>query len=155
MILSVAIKALRGRRRWLKAKRKYGLADRGIYLIMFPDSDRKFNEAALRHVDDFLDYRKGKAVVILTTDEWVAANAKNFSKRVKSVDLITSYDYGYYSYYYYYYGFSEQFIMMSLRGQHGKRLALSEGVCGIDKEDMACLGLYIIRNWTGAETAGG
>ena len=148
MILSAAIKALRGRRLWLKAKRKYGLADSGIYLIMLPDSDKEFNEAALRHVDDFLDYRKGDAVVILTADEWTAANAQNFSRRVKSVDLITPRDCRYYSYYYYY-GFSEQFIMVSLQGHHGERLALSEGICGIDKEDMACLGLYIIRNWTG------
>jgi hypothetical protein len=133
MILSAAIKALRGRRLWLKAKRKYGLADRGIYLIMLPDSDREFNEAALRHVDDFLDYRKGNAVVILTADEWTAANAQNFSKRIKSVDLITPRDCRYYSYYYYYYGFSEQFIMVSLQGQYGERLALSEGVCGIDR----------------------
>jgi hypothetical protein len=155
MILSAAIKALRGRRLWLKAKREYDLADRGIYLVMMPDSDREFNEAALRHVDDFLDYRKGGAVVILTADEWTAANARSFSKRVKSVDWITPRDCCYYSYYYYYYNFSEQFIMASLKGLYGRRLALSEGVGGIDKEDMACLGLYIIRNWTGAKNTGG
>jgi hypothetical protein len=122
---------------------------------MFPDSDREFNEAALRRVDDFLDYRKGQAVVILTTDEWAAENAQSFSKRIKSVDLITPLDYCHFHNYYYYYGFSEQFIMASLRGKHGERLALSEGICGIDKEDMACLGLFIIRDWTGAETTGG
>jgi hypothetical protein len=153
MILSTALKALRGRRLWLKAKRKYGLADGGIYLVMLPDSDRQFNEAALQHVDVFLDYRKGSAAVVLTVDEWVVANVQHFSKRVKSVDLITPRDYRYYSDYYYYYGFSEQFIMVSLQGWHGERLALSEGICGIDKEDMACLGLYIIRDWTGV--AGG
>jgi hypothetical protein len=151
MILSIALKALRGRRLWLKVKRKYGLADRSIYLIMLPDSDREFNEAALRHVDDFLNYRKGNAVVILTTDKWTAANAQSFSKHIESVDLITLLDYYYYYHYFYYYGFSEQFIMVSLQGQHGKRLALSEGICGIDKEDMACLGLFIIRDWTGTE----
>jgi hypothetical protein len=149
MIFSTTIKALRGRRRWLKIKRKYGVDKSGIYVIMMPDSDCEFNEFALRHIDDFLNYRKGNSVVILTTDKWVADNAKRFSERIAAVELITLCDYDFYHYYhyYYYYGFSERFIMMSLQGGYGRRLALAENINGITKEDMVCFGLYIIRNW--------
>jgi hypothetical protein len=158
MIFSTTIKALRGRRRWLKIKRKYSIYKSGIYVIMMPDSDCEFNEFALRHIDDFLNYRKGNSVVILTTDKWVADNAKRFSERIAAVELITQHDYCYYYcyyYHYYYYGFSEQFIMMSLQGVYGKRLALLENMRGITKEDMVCLGLYMIRNWVGYEAQNG
>lgn len=146
------IKAFRGRMRWVKAKRKYDIDNNNIYIILFPDSDRDFNEAALKHIDDFLDYRKGNSVVILTIDEWVSQNASKFSSRITAIEKITMNDCGYYcQYHYYYYGFSEQFIMMSLQGNYGRRLSLVENVYGITREDMACLGLYIIRNWNTAE----
>jgi len=158
MIFSMMMKALRGRRRWLKVKRKYSVDKNGVYVIMMPDADRELNEYALRHIDDFLNYRKGGAVVILTTDEWVESNANRFSERIAAIELITQRDYRYFSYYYYYYyyyGFSERFIMMSLQGSYGERLALADHVNGITKEDMACLGLYIIRNWTKNEVSNG
>ena len=157
MILPTAVMALRGRRRWLKVKRAYGVSRNGVYVILMSDSDRALNECALRHIDDFLDYRKGISAVILTTEEWVADNANQFSDRIAAVELITQRDCrclsGYY--YYYSYGFSEQFIVLSLRGVYGERLALAENVNGITKEDMCCLGLYIIRNWTGTDTSNG
>ncbi|MCL2284583.1 MAG: hypothetical protein FWC26_14815 [Fibromonadales bacterium] len=154
MIFSTVVKALRGRRRWLKMKRKYGVDKNNIYVIMMPDSDREFNEIALRHIDDFLNYRKGSSVVVLTTDEWVASNASMFSERIVATEFITMQDYYYYRCYYcyYYHGFSEQFIIMSLQGYYGKRLMLTENVNGITKEDMACLGLYIIRDWKETKT---
>jgi len=152
MIFFTMLKALHGRKRWMKIKRKYGIDKNNGYVIMMPDSDREFNEFALRNLDNFLNYRKGNSAVILTTDEWVASNAKCFSERIAATELITQYDYHCYSFYhyYYYYGFSERFIMMSLQGAYGKRLALAESMNGITKEDMLCLGLYIIRNWTRA-----
>jgi len=157
MILSTMFKALRGRNRWLKTKRKYSIDKKqGTYVIMFPDSDREFNESALRHVDDFLNFRKGQSVIILTTDEWVPQNAKSFSDKITATELITKKDcdsfYSYYFWMYYHYvGFSEQFIIMSLQRCFGKRLALAEGVHRITQEDMSCLGLYIIRNWSGVK----
>jgi hypothetical protein len=153
MIFSAMIKALRGRKLWLKTKRKYDIDKNNNYVIMMPDSDNEFNEFALRHIDDFLNYRKGNSVVILATDAWTVNNAKYFSERIIATELIMRHDCDYYSYYhnYYYLGFSERFIIMSLQDDYGKRLALAKNVNGITKEDMACLGLYIIRNWTGTE----
>ena len=148
MIFSTMIKALRGRKRWLKVKRRYDVEKNGIYVIVMPDDDREFNEYALRHVDDFLDYRKATSAVILTTDEWTADNAQTFSERIAATEMMTQSDYHFFNAYYYYQGFSVQFIMASLQGDHGKRLALAQDVNGITKEDMACLGLYIIRDWT-------
>jgi hypothetical protein len=140
-------KALSGRRRWLQAKHKYGIEKNGVYLVVMPDADQEFNEHALRHLDDFLDYRKGSAAVILTTDEWVADSAHTFSRRISAIERITEREQYHLSQYYYYSHFSEHFVMMSLQGVYGKRLALACGVNGITKEDMACLGLYVIRNY--------
>ena len=148
------IRAFRGRLCWVKTKKKYGLDDSPIYVLLFPDSDHQFNEVSLKNIDNFLKYRKGQSVVILTTDDWVYNNANKFSVNIQAVERITKQDYYYYNcyhYYYYhynrYYSFSEQFIMMSLQGDYGKRLSLAENVHGITKEDMACLGLYVIRSW--------
>jgi len=124
MILSTMFKALRGRNRWLKTKRKYAIDKKqGTYVIMLPDSDREFNESSLRHIDDFLNFRKGQSVIILTTDEWVLEKANEYSDMITAIELITEKDYCYFcSYHHYYFGFSEQFIMMSLQGDYGKRL---------------------------------
>jgi hypothetical protein len=147
------VHAFLGRRRWLKVKRKYDVEKNGVYVVMMPDADRELNEAALRNIDGFLDYRKGNKAVILTTDEWVMDNSPGFSNRIEAVERISERDYNYYYsyyYYYYYFGFSEKFILMSLQGIHGKRLALAENVNGITKEELACIGLYVIRNWSKA-----
>jgi len=151
MIIKAMVRAFLGRRRWLKIKRKYNVAKNGIYVVMMPDADREFNEAALRNIDNFLDYRKGSNVIILTTDEWVAKNSHSYSNRIEAVIRISERDLRYYNcyyYYYYYFGFSERFILMSLQGIHGKRLALAENVNGISKEELVCIGLYVIRSWS-------
>jgi len=158
MIIKTMVKAFLGRWLWIKLKNKYDVENKGIYVIMMPDADREFNEFALRHIDDFLNYRKGNAAVILTTDKWTIDNSSSFSERIAATELITKRDYHYYYhyyYYYYYYGFSENFIMMSLQGCYGKRLALAEHLNGITKEDMVCLGLYVIRNWEEIEASNG
>ena len=155
MILSAMFKALAGRRRWLKLKRKYNIDINGYYAVMMPDADQELNEYALTHIDNFLSFRKGNGIVILTTDAWVANNADRFSDCIIAVEQITIRDFVYYNSYYYYYNFSERFIMVSLRGNYGIRLSLAENVNGITKEDMTCLGLYIIRNWAETGAANG
>ena len=155
MILARLLKALRGRKRWLNLKRKYSIEKNAIYVIMMPDDDREFNELALRHVDNFLNYRKGHSVVILTTDEWVATNAQQFSKRIAATEFITQRDCCYLIHCYYCDFFDESFIMLSLQSYYGERLALAENVNGITKEDLSCLGLYVIRNWTRSEAMDG
>ena len=149
MIIKTMINALLGRRRWMKIKRRHNVDKGNVYVIAMPDADREFNEFALRNIDVFLNYRKGNKAVVLTTDEWVVNNSSRFSERIISAERITEFDYHcYYCYHcYYYYGFSERFVAMSLRGKYGERLALADKVNGINKEELACLGLYIIRNW--------
>jgi hypothetical protein len=151
MIFSTIIRALLGRKRWMKIKKKYAPEKKGIYVIVMPDDNMAFNEAALRHIDDFLSYRKGRGVLILTTEEWVEQNARQFSDKIISVERITVRDYGYLRSYVDYYNFSEHFIIISLEGEFGRRLALAENVHGITKEDMMCIAVYIIRTWNEVE----
>ena len=157
MIISATINALIGRRMWMKIKRKYDVESNAVYVVMMPDTNRDFNKIALQHIDDFLYYRKGKGVVILTTDDWTLNSAHKFSKRIIAVELITQREHYYFVRYYYfdYYKFSENFIMMSLQGNFGERLYLAENVNGINKADMACLGLYIIRDWSSTGASNG
>jgi len=153
MIIKTVAHALLGRRLWLKVKRKYNVEKSGAYVIMMPDADREFNQAALRNIDRYLDYHKGNMAVILTTDEWTAKSAISFSERIAAAEQITEHDRYYLHHYYQYhdYFFSERFIVASLEDSRGKRLALVENLNGITKEDIACLGLFVIRDW---ETSG-
>ena len=157
MIISAVANALLGRGIWRKVKHMYNIEKGELYVIAMPDSDREFNKTALSHIDDFLNYRKGKGVVILTTDDWTEDNAQNFSKHIIAVQRITErQNYLLNRYYYFdYYKFSENFIMMSLQGNFGERLSLAESVNGINKADMACLGLYIIRDWSSTGASNG
>jgi len=149
MILKATIDAFRGRNRWIKLKRIHLIEKNGVYVIFMPDDDRDLNEAALRNIDRFLNYRKGNSVVILTTDAWVLKNAADYSKRIIAVETITERDLFYYiSYYNFsYFGFSDRFVLMSLKIGRGTRLAIVENINTIIKEEMVCLGLYIIRDW--------
>ena len=156
MIVTI-LEALRGWLWWLKIKRRYGIHRNGNFAIMMPDDDRELNEFALRHIDDFLHYRKGHSVVIFTTDEWTKNNAQRFSKHIIAVTQITEREDYYFRCYYSYYSpyCLLELVMISLQTRDGKRLAAIENINGINKEDMVCLGLYIIRNWTRNEVLDG
>jgi len=157
MIIKAIVRAFRGRLRWIKIKREYGVEENGVYAVLMPDSDRGLNESALRNIDRFLDYRKGNAVIILTSDDWTAGNARQFSERITTVDFITERDCFYLICYFYFNdcSFSERFIVISLQDSNGKRLALAENVCKIKKDDMVCLGLFLIRDWVNSEALDG
>jgi len=139
-----------GRRQWLKIKKKYDI-EKGKYLLLMPESDVEFNETALKHIDDLLQYRKGKSAVILTTDNWVFENAKNFSNNIIDVVKITEKQ----ADYHYYYLFSERFLVVSLDKPYGNTLLNAVGVNGITKEDLICLGIFLMRSWESLEETHG
>jgi len=143
--------AFAGRRLWLKIKKKYDI-ENGKYVLLMPESDRELNEAALKHIDDLLKYRKGKSVLILTTDIWVLGNAKKYSNNIIDIARITDKQARYYcSYYYYCCYFSERFLVVSLANSLFKAV----GVNGIAKEDLICLGVFLMRNWERAGECNG
>ena len=134
--------AFAGRRLWLKVKKKYDV-ENGKYVLLMPESDRELNEVALKHIDDLLKYRKGKSVLILTTDNWVLENAKKYSSNIIDVAKITDKQADCYCCYYYYSYFSERFLVVSLDNSLFKAV----GVNGIAKEDLLCLGIFLMRNF--------
>ncbi|MDR2554235.1 MAG: hypothetical protein LBC64_02295 [Fibromonadaceae bacterium] len=145
--------ALIGRRQWFKIKKKYDI-ENGKYVLLMPENDRELNETALKHVDDLLKYRKGKSVLILSTDNWVLENAKNFSNNILDVVKITEKQMDNYCYYYYYY-FSERFLIVSFTKPYGNVLFKADGINRVTKEDLICLGIFLIRSWESKEECHG
>jgi len=143
--------AFAGRRLWLKIKKKYDV-ENGKYVLLMPEKDRELNEAALKHIDDLLRYRKGKGVLILAVDDWVLGNARTYSGNIIDVAKITDKQAEYYFNYCYYCYFSERFLIVSLAKPYGNSLFKAVGVNGVTKEDLICLGVFLMRNW---ESAGG
>jgi len=139
-----------GRRLWLKIKKKYDV-ENGRYVLLMPENDRELNEAALRHIDDLLKYRKGKGVLVLTADNWVLENAGKYSGNIIDVAKITDKQARYYCSYYYYSYFSERFLIVSLSNSLFKAV----GVNGVTKEDLLCLGIFLMRNYINAEGKNG
>jgi hypothetical protein len=148
MIFSIIIKSLIGRKIWLKNKYKHNIGNEGIYMIVMPDDDQSLNEIVLQHIDDFLNYRKGKGAVILTADTWTKNNYYRFSRNILSTELLSQHELLYLLCYHRYYRFSDYFVLMSLQDSYGKRLAHAEKFHGITKVEMVCIGLYNIRDWT-------
>ncbi len=142
--------AFAGRRLWLKIKKKYDI-ENGKYVLLMPEKDRELNEAALKHVDDLLKYRKGKSVLILTTDIWVLWHAKKYSSNIIDVEKITDKQVEYYCSYYYYSCFSERFLVVSLNNSLFKAV----GINGVTKEELLCLGIFLMRNYANAEGKNG
>lgn len=147
--------ALIGRQQWLKLKKRYRIDD-GVYVLLMADKDRELNKQALLHIDDLIQFRRAKGIVILTTDGWVISNAKKFSNGIISVERITEKETDYYYYYYYYsQSFSGQYIAITLTRSFGGDLTQAVGVNGVTKEDLVCLGLYIMRSWQPLEAVNG
>ncbi|MDR1539165.1 MAG: hypothetical protein LBU32_14440 [Clostridiales bacterium] len=150
MILERLFSALSGRRLWLKLKRKYDF-DSGVFALLMPEDDIKLNFLALKHIKDLLEYRRASGVVILSANEWVLANAIRHSGQIidivqlseKSIENIISYAEFYF--------FSQWLITVSLDRPYGVKARQAIGVSGITLEDMVCLGIYCIRNWTSME----
>jgi len=139
-----------GRRLWLKIKKKYDI-ENGKYVLLMPESDRELNEAALKHIDDLLKYRKGKSVLVLATDNWVLENAKKYSGNIIDVAEITDKQADYHCCY----CFSERFLVASIAKPRGNSLFKAVGVNEIAKEDLVCLGVFLMRNWERAGECNG
>ena len=148
--------ALTGRRQWLKIKKKYDI-ENGKYVLLMPENDRELNEIALKCIDHLLKYRNGKSVLILTQDDWVLENAKNFSNNIVDTLKITDKQTNYYCYYYYYYryDFSERFLIVSFTKPYGNVLFKAVNINGITKENLLCLCIFLMRNYIDSEVKNG
>jgi len=147
MMLKRFCAAMTGRRIWLRLKRIYQI-DKGLYVLLMPESDQELNDQALRHIDDLIAHRRARGVLILTCDEWVMKNAKEYCSEIVEVlqiscrkveQLLSAYEF---------YNFSERFLVVSLIRPYGRNLFQAVGVNGVTKEDLICLGIFLIRNWS-------
>lgn len=142
--------ALAGRGIWLRLKRAYDVDD-GVYVLLMPEDDRELNEQALRHMDDLVAYRKARGVVILTDERWILDGAASYSDNVLAVERMGAKEMDDLLSFYELYAFTEQLSVVSLTKPHGRKLGNMLGVHGVTKEDLVCLGIFLIRNWTSAK----
>ena len=152
--LKASFSAFIGRSQWLKIKKRYDI-ESGKYVLLMPENDRELNETALKCIDDLLKYRKGKGVLILTKDNWVLENARNFSNNIVDTVEITDRQENCYCYYSSYYDFSERFLIVSFTKPYGNVLFKAENINGITKENLLCLNVFLMRNYTDSEEKNG
>jgi hypothetical protein len=147
MILSTMSKALRGRSMWLKLKRKYDI-DNGLFVLLMPEDDKELNEQALRHIGDLLTYRRATGVVILSDQTWVIENAETYSDKILAVKRVSAKASDNLLSFFELYAFTERLLIVSLTKPYGSKLHNTVGIQGATKEDLVCLSIFLIRNWT-------
>jgi hypothetical protein len=146
--------ALSGRTFWLKLTRKY-YAENGIFVLLMPEDDRELNELALLHIGDLLTYRKASGVVILTDKTWIIENAETYSKQIIAVEKISKKEIDNLLSFYELYAFTERLCVVSLTKPFGSKLHNALGAEGVTKEDIVCLSIFLIRDWTNSEGESG
>jgi len=154
MIAKRLTAALSGRSFWLKLQREYDI-DNGVYVLLMPEDDRELNESALRHINDLVAHRKARGVVILTDKQWVIDNASACSDKILAVKTVSEKEIDRLLSFYELYAFSERLLVVSLTRPHGSKLSNTLGVEGVTKEDLVCLCIFLIRNWTRPEAVDG
>jgi hypothetical protein len=154
MIANRLAAALSGRSMWLKLARKYDI-DSGKFVLLMPEDDRELNEQALRHIPDLLEYRRGTGVIILTDKAWIIENAKSYCDKILEIIEISAKEIDNLLSFYELYAFTERLCVVSLTKPFGSKLHNTLGVDGVTMEDIVCLCIFLIRNWTSAEAESG
>lgn len=146
--------ALSGRSFWLRLKREHDV-DNGAYVLLMPEDDRELNELALRHINDLVAYRRARGVVILTNQPWVMQNAKAYSDKILAVNMASEKELDNLLSFFELYAFTERLLIVSLTKPYGSKLYNAVGIQGVTKEDLVCLSIFLIRNWSSTEVGDG
>lgn len=139
----------KGRRLWLRLRRRYHIDD-GLYVLLMPEHDRELNGQALLHIDDLIEYRHAKGVLVMTNDAWVEEVARARGENVVDVLRCTPDEIDALFSCYELYRFSERLLIVSLNRPYGNEIGKAAGVNGITVEDLVCLGILGLRSWSGA-----
>ncbi len=143
--------ALAGRRFWLKLDRSYSINRNGLYVVLMPEDDRELNEQALRHIDDMVRYRRANGVIVLTNQRWILDCAETVSENVKAVCDISAQKINDLLSFFELYEFTERLFTISLTKPFNRQVHRAVGVHDITKEDIVCICIYQIRDWTALE----
>lgn len=138
---------LDGRRVWIRIKKRYDV-EHGVYVLLMPEDDQVLNEQALRHIEDLIGYRSARGVVILTKFAWIKEYAAAYTTHILGVVECTSKTIDNLLIFYEFYRFSERLLVVSLTKPYGNKAWKAIGIRGISKEDMVCLAILGIRNWS-------
>lgn len=146
--------ALSGRSMWLKLQKEYSIDD-GVFVLLMPDDDQELNEQALKHIDDLIEYRKAKGVIILTGMQWIIEKASSYSDNILAVKEASCKEIDHLISLCELYNFTERLLIVSLTKPHGSKLKNTINVQGVTIEDTVCLCIFLIRNWTDTGVADG
>jgi len=146
--------AFAGRAFWLKLKREYDI-DNGIYVLLMPEDDRELNEYALLHIDDLVNHRKARGVIILSNNRQVIDVASDKSDKILSTKELTEKQIDNLLSFYELYAFSERLLIVSLTRPFGRKLHKTVGIHGVTKEELVCLCIFLIRDWINGESPDG
>lgn len=119
-------------------------ADPNDYFILYPNKDRECNYYGMQYLDIFLERQEGKNAIILTSDEYVEHQIKNFSSRIKVIlhydsqkikNILSLYEL---------YPFDSRFIVISLDEPYCRNARGIIGVKGTTVEQLIAIGIYKI-----------
>lgn len=150
-LLGRFVSALNGRNFWLRLDKTYSINKDGLHVILMPENDRELNEQALRHIDDMVKYRRANGVIILTNQQWILDSAQSVSDSIKTVHMISDKKIDALLSFYELYEFTERLATISLTRPFNRQVHRALGVHGITKEDLVCICIYQIRDWTALE----
>jgi hypothetical protein len=153
MIVRRLAATLAGRSMWLRLKRKYDVDD-GVYVLLMPEDDEELNEQALSHIDDLVRHRRARGVVILTDNAHIKTNARAYSAKILDVCPCSPAQADKLLAFYEFYNFLERLLVVSTTKPFGRGLYKAQGVNGITKEDLVCLGILLIRDWSDGVCSG-
>jgi hypothetical protein len=154
MIVKRLKAALLGRKMWLNLKNEYDVDD-GVFVLLMPEDDQELNEQALKHIDDLIKYRKAKSVVVLTDKQWIIEKATSYSKNISAVKEVSYKEIDNLISLYELYGFTERLLIVSLTKPHGSKLKNTINIHGVTNEDIVCLCIFRIRDWSKAGVING
>jgi hypothetical protein len=146
--------AFAGRKFWMKLKKEYDI-DNGVYVLLMPEDDPELNEQALLHIDDLVNHRKARGVIILTDQKQVMDTAKVHSGNILALNKVTESEIDNLLSFFELYAFTERLLIVSLTRPFGSKLYNTLGISGVTKEDLVCLSIFLIRDWTSAECVNG
>jgi hypothetical protein len=142
--------AFAGRAFWLKLKKEYDI-DNGVYVLLMPEDDPELNELALLHIDDLVNHRKARGIIILTDQQQVMDAEQAHSDSILKLIEMTGSEIDNLLSFFELYAFTERLLIVSLTRPYGSKLYNTLGIQGVTKEDLVCLCIFLIRDWTSAE----
>lgn len=134
---------------WHRLVKRYHLGRTRV--ILLPSSNRAYNYAALRYVDQMLERHNYENAIFLSVDSVIQKVAGLFSKNILAVENITRKKAERLMQFYCLYEFDPRFVVASLEEPNGRNAVGLIGKNGTTVEELIAIGVYQIPDFVQEE----